>query len=242
MNAVEGTIVPNINGLAELSKALAAKQVDRFEVGTVIRWTSADRYTYAVIKAGNGRWYVTGAGRFYGTDEFGYEELLDILGRSEVSGRGHGLGASRVKCWCGNPTMTDGSCSGSPYHYPAAVRDHRPPQRLYVSGPMSGIAECNYPAFHEAERQLRRAGYDVRNPAHSQLAAGGAAYEDLIREDLVWLMECDAVALLPGHEDSRGSQLEQHVARVLGLPIKPLAEWLTQTPARTAVEHENKEN
>jgi hypothetical protein len=42
-----------------LRKALKSKVEDTFEVGTVIRWTGAGRYTYAAIKAGDGRWYTT---------------------------------------------------------------------------------------------------------------------------------------------------------------------------------------
>ena len=36
---------------------------------------------------------------------------------------------------------------------------------IYLSGPMTGLPEFNYPAFHEAARRWRAIGWDVINPA-----------------------------------------------------------------------------
>lgn len=96
--------------------------------------------------------------------------------------------------------------------------------RLYVSGPMKGYAESNYPAFEAATVALRAAGYEVLSP--HEVTLSDATYENYMRADLELLLKCDAVANLGGHEQSKGASLENAVAKMCGLEIKPLAEWL----------------
>ena len=38
-------------------------------------------------------------------------------------------------------------------------------KRIYISGPMTGMPEHNFPAFHAAADRLRKAGWSVVNPA-----------------------------------------------------------------------------
>ena len=67
-------------------KALKGKAEDTFEVGTVIRWTARERYTYAAVKTGIG-WFTTAneynefVERFYRN----LDDLLEVLTRSEVT-------------------------------------------------------------------------------------------------------------------------------------------------------------
>ncbi len=91
--------------------------------------------------------------------------------------------------------------------------------RVYVSGPMSGINGHNFPAFNAAAEQLRAAGYEVENPADKGVIEGWE-WEDYLRYDLVKLLECDEVVALPGWEQSRGAQLEVHVAQSLRMPVR----------------------
>ena len=99
--------------------------------------------------------------------------------------------------------------------------------RLYISGPMSGLPFNNYPAFVSAELQLRALGYDVVNPAtlpgHATHDQTWAAF---MRVDLPALCTCDAVALLPGWQASKGARLEHHNALALGMRISALSDWL----------------
>jgi len=76
----------NKDAIDSLSKALKKKNTDRFEVGDVIKWTAAGRYTYAAIKTGAG-WFTTASTRnaFVDSKLDDYEELVEILGRFEVS-------------------------------------------------------------------------------------------------------------------------------------------------------------
>lgn len=89
-------------------------------------------------------------------------------------------------------------------------------QRVYVAGPMTGIPELNFPAFHRAAASLRASGYTVINPAEIN-PDPDAKWEQCMREDIAQLVTCDAIALLPGWQKSRGATLEQHIAKQLGM-------------------------
>ena len=75
------------NAVESLRKALKKKVVDKFEEGTVIRWTAAGRYTYAAVKTSIG-WFTTARG-YDGNGlvakQYEYEELLEVLARGEVT-------------------------------------------------------------------------------------------------------------------------------------------------------------
>jgi uncharacterized protein DUF4406 len=96
--------------------------------------------------------------------------------------------------------------------------------KVYIAGPMSGIPDHNFPVFMAAAEAWRAAGWEVVNPAELD---GDTPYEELVtmpwdyflRRDLGYLVQCDAIALLPGWEKSKGARLERHVAAQLGMPI-----------------------
>lgn len=133
-----------------------------------------------------------------------------------------------TKCWCGGNAYTEISlnkkvCAASKFHDP--MSDGRPKEirKIYIAGPMSGLPECNYPAFHKAEAFLKDLGFEVVNPAHSEVEDGH--YVDFLREDLRWMLDCDAVAILPGWWDSVGARNEVNVAGLLRMPVRTAAEW-----------------
>ncbi len=98
--------------------------------------------------------------------------------------------------------------------------------RLYVAGPMTGIADFNFPAFNTAAAELRAVGYDVANPAdHGQATKPWAYY---MRLALKSMLDCDGVALLPGYSNSKGATLELHVAESLGMKAKYVEAWLKE--------------
>jgi hypothetical protein len=97
--------------------------------------------------------------------------------------------------------------------------------KLYISGPMTGIHELNKPAFNEAEVQLDAAGHAVINPVKNGVP-DTSPWLDHMRADIKMLMDCDAVATLPGWENSKGAQIEVELARMLGLPVLTLAQAL----------------
>lgn len=91
---------------------------------------------------------------------------------------------------------------------------------IYLAGPMSGYPDHNVPAFHAAAARIRDFGYRVVSPAETEGEnQEERTWEQWMRRDIKLLVDCDAVAVLPGWEHSRGATLEVHVARALGMPL-----------------------
>lgn len=98
---------------------------------------------------------------------------------------------------------------------------------LYIAGPMTGLPQFNYPAFHAAAVKLQAAGFEVLNPADNRLEAD-AKWEDYMRVALGQLLRADGVALLPGWEVSRGARIEYGLARDLNVPARLVRYWQTK--------------
>ena len=90
--------------------------------------------------------------------------------------------------------------------------------RWYIAGPMTGLPDLNFPAFHERAAELRAAGFEVENPAEIN-ADPTVGWEACMRHDIPRLCTCDVVLLLPGWQKSRGARLEAHIAHELGLIV-----------------------
>lgn len=99
----------------------------------------------------------------------------------------------------------------------------------YLSGPMTGIPEHNYPAFNAAAKALREAGINVVNPA--ELCANETNWQKCMRLDIAALAACGALVLLPGWESSAGAHLELHLAHRLGMHITTLRELVDNASA-----------
>jgi len=93
--------------------------------------------------------------------------------------------------------------------------------RIYIAGPMTGLPDFNYPAFHEAEAAWLAEGWDVVNPAAHFEGAQDLPYLAYVQADLAALRTCHAIAMLPGWDgkNARGSVWEREVARMLGLRV-----------------------
>jgi hypothetical protein len=92
------------------------------------------------------------------------------------------------------------------------------PRRVYISGPMTGLPGLNFPAFNAAAQQLRGLGIDAINPAEIN-PNSVLSWEACMRADIKALCDCDAIALLPGWENSKGAHLELHIAHRLDLYV-----------------------
>lgn len=103
---------------------------------------------------------------------------------------------------------------------------------LYISGPITGMPDLNFPAFHEAAAALRAAGYTVTNPAEldAQDAGKTLTWEQYMRRDIVALMACDGIAVLPGWRESKGASLETTIAYRLEMPVHTVSGWIAASP------------
>jgi hypothetical protein len=91
----------------------------------------------------------------------------------------------------------------------------------YISGPMSGIPELNFPAFIDAAERLRAVGVDVVSPTelpHND-EPSDQPWEFYLRHDLKALLDCDSIFMLPGWRKSRGARLEHLVAEKLNFRV-----------------------
>lgn len=113
--------------------------------------------------------------------------------------------------------------------------------KIYLAGPMRGIPEFNFPAFHKAAKVLRDLGHEVFNPAERDIerhggvdiSKGNTAGDERVatkehgfdlrvalREDLEWICRhADGIALLKGWENSKGATAEAATAQALGLKV-----------------------
>jgi len=119
---------------------------------------------------------------------------------------------------------------------------------IYLAGPMRGYKDFNFPAFMSAAKDLRSKGHTVFNPAERDLerdieagqssawqrsetgdilAAERAGVFDrriAIMDDLTYIIEeADAIALLPGWQESKGANAELWTAKFLDLEVIELA-------------------
>lgn len=97
--------------------------------------------------------------------------------------------------------------------------------KLYLAGPMTGWPDFNYPAFAATAAKLRAAGFTVVSPADNGLPKD-APWSQHMRADIPMLLACDGVALMDGWEDSKGAQLERHIAMSTGVWTMPVGVWL----------------
>lgn len=115
--------------------------------------------------------------------------------------------------------------------------------KVYLAGPMRGIPEFNFPAFHSAAAFLRDNDFEVFSPAEkdnerhgTDISKGNSTGDEEVatkehgfnlREalgiDLAYICStAEGIVLLPGWEKSRGAQAELATAKALGLKVYTL--------------------
>lgn len=91
----------------------------------------------------------------------------------------------------------------------------------YLSGPMRGYPDYNYPQFHEVEKALlaeidKEYIWEIINPASNFGGDSGRATEEYMQVDCESVLRSDVIVLLPGWEDSEGAQREVQLATWTG--------------------------
>lgn len=91
-------------------------------------------------------------------------------------------------------------------------------QTVYIAGPMTGLPDWNYPAFHDAAAELRDYGFNVLNPAEHFDGATDRERSEYLRMALQAVVQADFIVLLPGWEDSEGVARELEAADAADIP------------------------
>lgn len=112
--------------------------------------------------------------------------------------------------------------------------------KIYISGPMTGIPQFNFPLFAKVAADLRAQGHEVISPAEedppeAQAAAlastdgelhdgqlAGHTWGDMLARDVKLIADhgIDCIYLLPGWERSKGAKLEAFVGILCGLHFR----------------------
>jgi hypothetical protein len=90
--------------------------------------------------------------------------------------------------------------------------------RFYLAGPMTGLPDLNFPAFHRDAAWLRGRGYEIVNPAEVN-PDPTAKWADCMKQDIAELVNCLGVFMMPGWEKSKGARLEHYIATMLEMKI-----------------------
>ena len=98
--------------------------------------------------------------------------------------------------------------------------------KIYIAGPMTGLPDCNRPAFNAVASILTKCGETVLNPA---VLPDGMEHHEYMTICLAMVEVADQVFLLPGWRESKGACMEHRKACELGKKIIEI-ELLTGGP------------
>jgi hypothetical protein len=91
--------------------------------------------------------------------------------------------------------------------------------KIYISGQITGLQENEViEKFGKAEQELSEQGYEVVNPLKTTIPYN-APWKTHIAIDIILLLGCDAIYLLPDWIYSKGATLEKKIAEQAGKEI-----------------------
>ncbi len=80
---------------------------------------------------------------------------------------------------------------------------------------MSGYKDNNHPLFYEVAKKWRDCGWSVFCPAENNNGLPQSSYRHAMKDDLIEVLNSDAIALLPGWLESRGARLEVDLGKLI---------------------------
>lgn len=102
--------------------------------------------------------------------------------------------------------------------------------KIYISGPITGYDfDERLRTFTKARKEIEKfcyardrlhgthTDYEIFSPPHAYKQ--GMMYEEIMRHDMLQLLESDYVCFLQGWQDSRGCKAERAVAECCGIRI-----------------------
>lgn len=104
------------------------------------------------------------------------------------------------------------------------------PAKCYIAGPMRGYPRWNFDAFDRAAEEFRNNGWIAVSPADIDRALGfdpdgpddqvsDEFLKKAILRDIEVVLDCDAIVLLPGWEESSGVAIELAAAKMMRLEV-----------------------
>lgn len=91
--------------------------------------------------------------------------------------------------------------------------------KIYISGKISGTDLTETRArFAAAAKVTKRLGYEPVNPLENGLSEHDS-WEAHMLKDIIDLLQCNAIYMLQGWEDSKGARIEHYIATKIGMPI-----------------------
>lgn len=90
--------------------------------------------------------------------------------------------------------------------------------KVYIAGPITDNEDFE-DDFGSAAYSWRQKGWDVVNPVELDGGDYSRPWRWYMRRDIPLLIDCDAIALLPGWPESEGATLEHEIADSLGLYV-----------------------
>lgn len=93
---------------------------------------------------------------------------------------------------------------------------------VFISGPMTGYPEWNFPAFYAAEGKLAISGHKVINPAREFDGIPPeevGSWSECMRIAMRHLTDARSLVVLSGWQESRGAKLEVLNAKNFGMRI-----------------------
>lgn len=121
---------------------------------------------------------------------------------------------------------------------------------IYLSGPMTGIAEFNAPAFAHYAEKFRARGWKVLSPPELDAGDTGRPYSYYIKRDVRVLLDngVEALYMLPGWQQSRGANLEKLLAEMFEIPAfdaeteEEVVEYVVERAVRPAGKAKTNDN
>ncbi len=94
--------------------------------------------------------------------------------------------------------------------------------KIYLSGGITNVQDYEK-IFLEAQDYYRSEGFEVINPivigSFIKYSKKNPTWNDYMKLDISYLMTCDAIAMLPNWEESKGAKLEKYIANELNMKI-----------------------
>ena len=93
--------------------------------------------------------------------------------------------------------------------------------KVYIAGRMNGLPEHNFPQFNSVAKHLQKLGHEVVSPVdvgekYFNNDVASHTQQEFMEKDIMELLTCDTICLLPGWEDGTGAVMEAAIAKGMG--------------------------